>query len=148
MIMQSADALPRLYEADETAWLETMVQLIGDGRLSELDYPHLREYLEDMARRDRREVLSRLSLLLAHRLKWDHQSKRRSRSWRTTIEVQRQELAELLESGTLRNHALQSLPKAFANAIRQVVAETGLAESKLPAECPYSLDQLLQEPIQ
>jgi hypothetical protein len=86
-----------------------------------------------------------LSVLIAHRLKWDYQPRRRSRSWRTTIEVQRQELASLLESGTLRNHAIEMLSKAFRNAVRQAVAETGLAESKFPAECPYSLDQLLAE---
>src|SRR5438309_1982976 len=125
MIMQSATVLPQLYEADETAWLEAMSQLIGEGRFQELDYAHLSEYLADMARRDKREVVSRLSVLIAHRLKWDHQPRRRSRSWRTTIEVQRQELAGLLESGTLHNHAVESLHKAFHNAVRQVVMETG-----------------------
>jgi len=113
MIMQSSSVLPQLYEADETAWLEAMSQLIGEGRFQDLDFAHLGEYLADMARRDKREVVSRLSVLIAHRLKWDHQPRRRSRSWRTTIEVQRQELAGLLESGTLRNHAVESLPKAF-----------------------------------
>ena len=48
-----------LYESDETAWLERMADLIHQGRLDVLDYPHLGEYLSDMARRDRREVESR-----------------------------------------------------------------------------------------
>src|SRR3954453_16491367 len=94
-----------LYEQDETAWLETMSELIRMGRLEEVDYPNLAEYLADMARRDRREVTSRLAVLIAHLLKWDHQPERRSGSWRGTVEVQRQELAELLESRVLRTHA-------------------------------------------
>src|SRR5262245_20121582 len=101
MIHRSVDVLPKLYESDETAWLEAMAQLIRDGRHSELDYPHLREYLEDMARRDKREVSSRLATLIAHLLKWRHQPDRRSGSWRATIIGQRQELSELLESGVL-----------------------------------------------
>jgi len=49
--------LARLYEADETAWLEQMSKLVGQRRYGELDYKHLSEYLLDMAKRDRREVV-------------------------------------------------------------------------------------------
>lgn len=88
-----------LYEQDETAWLEAMAELIRMGRRDQVDYPNLAEYLADMARRDRREVTSRLSVLVAHLLKWRHQPERQTGSWRGTVEIQRQELAELLESG-------------------------------------------------
>src|SRR5438132_7503601 len=98
-----AQAMPlgMLYERDETAWLEAMSELIRLGRLDEVDYPNLAEYLADMARRDRREVTSRLAVLIAYLLKWRYQREGRSGSWRGTVEVQRQELAELLESGVL-----------------------------------------------
>lgn len=137
-----------LYERDETAWLEAMSGLIRSGHLDEIDRTNLAEYLADMARRDRREVTSRLSILIAHRLKWRHQPERRSGSWRGTVEVQRQELAELLESGTLRNHAAEVLSKAYANGVRQAVAETGLPVATFPADCPYPLDALLAEPLE
>ena len=96
MIQRAETALAQLYEADETAWLEAMADLIQQGRWGDLDYPHLEEYLSDMARRDRREVESRLTTLLAHVLKWVHQPDHRSRSWRGTIVEQRQELEELV----------------------------------------------------
>jgi hypothetical protein len=91
--MTTVQALPRgvLYEHDETAWLETMAELIRLGRLDEIDYPNLAEYLADMARRDRREVDSRLTVLIVHALKWAHQPDRRSGSWKATIIEQRQE---------------------------------------------------------
>jgi hypothetical protein len=68
--MTTVQALPRrvLYEHDETAWLETMAELIRLGRLDEIDYPNLAEYLADMARRDRREGESRLTVLIVHAL--------------------------------------------------------------------------------
>ena len=53
-----------LYTRDETAWLDVMARLIAERRFGELDYEHLHEFLTDMARRDRREVLSRLTTLL------------------------------------------------------------------------------------
>src|SRR5262249_24948472 len=85
MIQRAGTALPPLYESDETAWLEAMAELIRQDRCGELDYPHLGEYLSDLARRDRREVESRLTTLLTHVLKWVHQPDQRSRSWRGTI---------------------------------------------------------------
>ena len=142
MIVRSRDRLTSLYERDETAWLEAMAQLMRDRRLDELDYENLGEYLADMARRDRREVECRLAVLIAHLLKWVHQPRRRSGSWRATIEVQRQELARLLESGTLRNHAEAVLRRVYADGVRQAAAETNLTVSTFPRECPYTLDQL------
>jgi len=136
-----------LYELDETAWLDAMSELIRQGRLDELDYPNLAEYLADMARRDRREVTSRLAVLFAHLLKWQHQPERRSGSWRVTVEMQRQELAELLESGVLRNHAREVLSKAYANGVRQAAAETGLPEGSFPTLCPFTLEAALSEPL-
>jgi hypothetical protein len=143
MIQQASAALPQLYESDETAWLEAMANLIHQGHWGELDYPHLAEYLTDMARRDRREVKSRLVTLLTHVLKWVHQPDHRTRGWRGTIIEQRQELAELATRGVLRNHAEAILPEAYAEAVERATAETGLRGETFPRECPYSLEQLL-----
>src|SRR4051794_13151783 len=89
-----------LYENDETGWLEQMAQLIRERRFAEVDHQHLEEYLTDMARRDKREVLNRLINLLAHWLKWDFQPEHRTTSWQLTIAEQRRELTELLEART------------------------------------------------
>lgn len=137
--------LMRLYKADETAWLERMADLIQAGRFERIDYKNLPEYLLDMAQRDRREVLHRLTTLLAHLLKWDHQPSMRSSSWENTITIQRHELQDLFESRTLRNHAQEILQKAYTRARDQAAAETGLPESRFPGECPYSLDNLFAD---
>lgn len=136
-------AAPSLYEQDETAWLEQTAELIRQGRWADLDSSHLQEYLTDMARRDRREVESRLAVLIAHVLKWDHQPDQRSRSWRATIVAQRQELARLASQGALRNHAEAVLADVYAEAVERAAAETGLAPGSFPGACPYTLDRLL-----
>jgi hypothetical protein len=143
MIRHATASLPELYELDETAWLEASADLIGQGRWDELDYPHLQEYLADMARRDRREVESRLATLLTHLLKWSHQPEQRSRSWRGTIIEQRQELSRLMERGVLRNHAESVLADAYAEAVERAAAETGLPAESFGATCPHTLEQLL-----
>jgi hypothetical protein len=143
MIQRAETPLSQLYEADETAWLEAMADLIQQGRWSELDYLHLAEYLGDMARRDRREVESRLATLVTHVLKWVHQPERRSRSWHGTIIEQQQELEREVSRGVLRNHAEAVLSPVYARAVKRAAAETGSDAASFPIECPYTLDQLL-----
>jgi hypothetical protein len=138
-----APPLGALYEQDETAWLEAMVELIRLGRLDEVDYPNLAEYLADMARRDRREVESRLTVLIAHVLKWVQQPERRSGNWRGTLIEQRQELEGLVSRGVLRNHAEAVLAGVYRKAVERAAAETGLPAETFPAPCPWALDQLL-----
>lgn len=143
--MTTAQALipSALYEQDETAWLETMAELIRTGRLEEVDYPNLAEYLTDMARRDRREVESRLIVLMLHVLKWTHQAEQRSASWRGTIIAQRQELEGLVSGGVLRRHAETVLETVYRQAVERASAETGLPAGTFPVLCPYNLDQWL-----
>lgn len=143
MIMTQSVALNMLYEQDETAWLEAMADLANQKRVAEMDLPHLSEYLADMAKRDRREVFSRLVVLMTHLLKWEQQPDRQSGSWRGTIRSQRRELRLLLESGTLRNHAETVLDATFAEARLQTADETETAVETFPGERPWGLQELL-----
>jgi Domain of unknown function DUF29 len=136
--------LAAMYEPDETAWLEATSRLIREGRLDELDYENLASYLEDMAKRDRREVVSRLTTLVAHILKWVFQPEKRSTSWQLTILNERHELDGML-TGVLRRHAEEQLPKCYARAVKQAAIETDLPATTFAADRPYSLDWILTE---
>jgi hypothetical protein len=139
------DQLETLFDQDETAWLELTAALVAQGRFAEIDRGHLSEYLADMARRDRREVYSRLVTLLAHLLKWERQADRQSGSWKGTIREQRRELRQLLESGTLRNHAQAVLEETYAEARKQAADETDLPVDVFPAALSVGLDELLAD---
>jgi hypothetical protein len=132
-----------MYLADETAWLDQTAQFVAEGRWDEIDRDNLSEYLTDMAKRDRREVVSRLAVLLAHLLKWEHQPNQRTGSWQATIAHQQFELRHLLESGTLKNHAVEVLGDAYEQAVSQAALETGLSADTFPETCPYMIDALL-----
>ena len=142
-----APRLADLYEADETAWLEESVRLIRAGRVAELDYENLAEFLESMARRDRREVTSRLRVLIAHLLKWRYQPDGGARSWRVTIVTQRQELLFDLASKTLRNHAEATLQDVYRSAVKVAASETDIDAKAFPQDCPFTLDQILTEEL-
>jgi hypothetical protein len=145
MVQRTPVATAALYEIDETAWLEATADLIRNGRLSDVELNTLAEYLTDMVKRDRREVFSRLVTLLCHLLKWEYQPDRRSGSWRGTILEQQRELRQLLESGTLRNHAAAMLADAYADARKQAAAETALPRTAFPEECGWDLDGALAD---
>ena len=136
-------ATAAFYLEDETGWLEAVSSLISERRYDAIDPAPLIEYLADMARRDRREVKSRLAVLLAHLLKWDHQPAKRSESWEKTIADQRAELEDIFESGTLRHHADDVLDLAYRRAVRTASIETGLPESAFPTVCPYGFDHII-----
>jgi Domain of unknown function DUF29 len=148
MIEQATAPLATLYEQDETAWLEQTANLVAERRFEDIDLPHLSEYLSDMARRDRREVVSRLRTLLTHLLKWDYQPEKRGRSWQATIHTQRRDLGDLLDSGTLRRHAEEVLTEAYRDAVEQAAIETGLPETTFPASCSMSLDEALTRELE
>ncbi len=135
-----------LYERDETAWLDLMADLAAAGAIGRLDLGHLAEYLRDMAKRDRWDVTSRLERLVGHLLKWQFQPGHRGTSWRQTIRHQRQALNDTFaDSRVLSNHAVERFPLVYRRAVADAADETGLPPPTFPADCPYTLEQVLDE---
>jgi Domain of unknown function DUF29 len=132
-----------LYEDDEVAWLDATAEQIKSKRYNEIDFVNLQEFLEAMARSERREVERRLARLIEHILKWEYQPKWRGNSWRRTIVEQQQSLRRMLRSGTLRRHAEQVLVECYRDGVDLATAATGLPEATFPVACPWDLDGVL-----
>jgi hypothetical protein len=80
-------------------------------RATEADLQHVAEEIEDIGKRNRRELLSRLTVLVVHLLKWMVQPDRRSRSWEATVRSQRRDLKKpLSENPSLRSYLLEAIP--------------------------------------
>lgn len=139
-------SLAKLYEPDETAWLDASSRLIRDGRFDELDYKNLASYLDDMAKSERREVEHRLEVLIEHLLKWQFQSNKRTPSWKRTVVEQRQQLIKLLTK-TLRRHVEDVIAECYRGGVELAAAETNLPKHAFPATCPFTLDQILTEEL-
>jgi hypothetical protein len=133
-----------LYERDYYEWTVRNAELLRSGRVNEADLQHIAQEIEYLGKRERRELLDRLSLLIAHLLKWKAQSARQSHGWELTIRVQRKNLAKLLsENPSLRPYLETNLPEAYERAMVEAMTETGLPESHFPSTCPFALDVLL-----
>jgi hypothetical protein len=84
-------------------------------------------------------------MLLSDLLKWEHLPDRRSGSWRRSIPEQQREVRQLLQSGTLRNHAATVIADAYADARKEAAAETGLSRTAFPEECGWDVDRALAD---
>jgi len=134
------------YERDYCGWLRENARLLREGRWGEIDSEHIAEELEAMGRSEKRELASRLSVLIAHLLKWQYQPVRRSRSWRNTISTQRMDLKELLEeSPSLRRDLEKRIEKSYEKAKLKAEDETGLYKERFPPTCPFSPEEILDE---
>lgn len=132
------------YEEDFYAWTVEQARLLRGGDLSAIDVGNIAEEIESLGRSDRRELRSRLTVLLMHLLKWREQPERRSTSWSGTIREQRRQIELVLDdSPSLRPFTIECLPQAYRDAREDPAEEIGLTEPDFPAECPFSLDDVL-----
>jgi hypothetical protein len=129
-----------LYEADEHRWIERQIAALRDGNLDGIDRENLVEYLTGMTIRDRRELASRLKVLVQHILKCQHRPEKLTPSWRLTIAEQQDEIRELLDDiPSLGTIADQLLLKAYPRAVKAAAIETGLPVSRFPVDPPLTV---------
>jgi hypothetical protein len=134
------------YDDDFFAWTEEQARLLRAGELAEIDALNLAEEIESVGRRDRREIRSRLMVLLTHLLKWRFQPDARSASWLSTVREQRDQIEAILEdSPSLRPVIAEALSRAYKKARTVAADETGLSETTFPDTCPFTPDQILAE---
>jgi hypothetical protein len=133
-----------LYDSDFFEWTQRCAELIRQGRLNQADLGHVAAEIEDLGNGDRREVRSRLIVLIAHLLKWQLQPERRSPSWRETIFEQRLQVGLVLDDSPSLHGALgQDLRLVYTRAVRKARSETELPGSRFSAQCPYSESEIL-----
>lgn len=130
-----------LYDVDFYAWTQSAAEGLRLGRLPEPDIENVAEEIEDMGKRDRRELYSRMRVLIQHLMKWAVQTDRRSSSWTDTISEQRAMIDGVLEqSPSLRPHAMWELPAIFRKAADMAARETGLPVEAFRGEGQTNLD--------
>ena len=136
----------KLYETDYYQWAKHQAELLQKNDFLAMDIEHLIEELEGMARSDKRELESRLTVLITHLLKWNLQSslKEHWQSWEKTIIEQRTQLESLLDKMPSLHPSLEPIVQdAYPYALKWVIRETRLSKETFPSHCPYSVNQLL-----
>ncbi len=134
------------YDEDFNRWIEQTVDLLKARRFEALDLDNLIDELGSMSKRDKREILSRLKVLLMHLLKWQYQPLQRSASWETTIRNNREEIAQILQdSPSLKSYPSLVLEQAYQSARQNAASETRLPIESFPEACPLAIADLLDD---
>ncbi|MGE3918522.1 MAG: DUF29 domain-containing protein [Hyphomicrobiaceae bacterium] len=132
-----------LYDTDFYVWCNEQARLVRERRFDELDIENVAEELETMGRSDKRQIESRLEVLVTHLLKWKYQPGARKPGWMSTISEQRRRIARLIDESP----SLKAYPKSVVldlyTAARLEASETGIDFTLFPEECPFTSDQIL-----
>jgi hypothetical protein len=133
-----------LYDEDFFEWTRRNAELMRAGCFEQADIEHIAEEIEDMGKRVLRALDSHLEVLIAHLLKCQFQPEKRSASWHNTAAVQRTSVARLLARyPSFWGRIAPDLPMNYGFAVRRAARETDLPASHFPADCPFTVNQIL-----
>ncbi len=134
------------YDNDFHAWAMEQAALLRANRLSEADIANIAEEIESMGRSEKRELVNRLAVLLAHLLKWRFQPGFRGASWRLSVLEQRDRLREHLKDNPSLNAVLpEAFETAYRYARRTAQQETGFGDGAFPTALPWSREQVMDD---
>jgi hypothetical protein len=134
------------YDTDLYAWTQAQAAALRAKDWPALDIDHLAAEIASLGREQVQAVESHLTLLLTHLLKWTAQPQARTRNWRTTIRVTRQQIAKRLRrSPNLRAELPQLLADAYRDARTRAMDQTGRPLATFPEACRWKPAQVLDE---
>lgn len=134
------------HEKDVYGWAVHTAQLLREKKMNEVDFDGIVEELEEMGISNKHALISRLTLVISHLLKWQFQPNMRGHSWTYTIRAQRKKASYVLDDNpSLKSKLDEIIAKAYKVAIDEATDQTGLDEKTFPAQCPYTFDQIMND---
>jgi len=134
------------YDNDFYSWTQEQANLLRNGQFNNLDIPNLIEEIETMGRSEKRELESRLTILLLHLLKWKYLEVRRGRSWQLSIDEQRIQFCKTLNENPGLKPALHDIINdAYKLAVIKTARETKISKAVFPECCPWTLAQFIED---
>lgn len=132
------------YEDDLYTWVQEQVALLRAGRVSEVDTANVAEELSDVGKTEFFKLKSAMMVLLQHLLKWDYQPDRRSRSWLSTVDVQRSHIKDVLaDNPGLKPRIGEAMEKGYRDGLKLAAGETDLDYDVFPQTCPYDFETIM-----
>ncbi|KDR58455.1 MULTISPECIES: DUF29 domain-containing protein [Arthrospira] len=135
-----------LYQQDFYGWTQWQLQALAQQDINNLDWQNLHAEIDSLGRQEYRELVSHLTVLLGHLLKWEYQPQKRSRSWFLTIREQRRATRRhLSRNPSLKSRIAEALEDGFEAGVDLALRETGLPLRTFPDICPYQFDDIITD---
>ncbi|CAO3399997.1 DUF29 domain-containing protein [Azospirillum palustre] len=140
------------YDTDFLAWTEEQARLLREASRERIntpiDWENVAEEIESMGRSELRAVESALVRVIEHLLKLEHSPAADPRGdWKVSVLEHRDRVArDLSASPSLRGRIdTADIYKSGRKIAALGLERDGMRLNDLPPDCPYSLDQLLDE---
>ncbi|MFD1623672.1 DUF29 domain-containing protein [Azospirillum griseum] len=140
------------YDTDFLAWTEEQARLLRDAARERpnmpIDWDQVAEEIESMGRSEANALTSALTRVIEHLLKLEHSPAQGPRAgWRRSVREHRNQANDALEAspslrGKLDLAKCHRRGRAFA---ADGLEQDGITAADLPLDCPYTLDQLLDD---
>lgn len=139
-----------LYEIDFAAWIDETAQLLKSGQFEQIDLAALIDEVETLGRSERHAISSHLYQLLLHLLKLTYAPsvdlERAARGWKSNVHNARVALEERLQdSPSLASYPLEVMARQYDKARKEVIISLDMELDDFPSECPWTIDQILDE---
>ena len=138
---------PSLYESDFYQWVQLTAEALKAKAFEQVDWDNVIEEIESMGRSERRELKSRIIVLLEHLLKleyWISERTLNERGWRNTIIEQRRQIQLVLDdSPSLKPMLTDIYLDAYRQAREDVLLKSQLPESAIPSAPSYGVAEAL-----
>ncbi|OKH35702.1 hypothetical protein NIES2119_19590 [[Phormidium ambiguum] IAM M-71] len=143
-IQSITTAITSLYEQDFYLWLQTNINLLKQGKFTEIDLENLLEELESMGRSDKNALKSNLRVLLMHLLKYKYQPEKQTNSRLYTIIEHRIRLEDAFKTSPSLYRFFEGIfSESYQNARKLAAGETGLSIEIFPPESPFTVEEVL-----
>ena len=135
-----------LYELDYLAWYEKTLEQLKNNDSNELDLESLSEVLENLVRDTKRSGESYLRQIIIHMLLIEYWESEKINHchWAAEIINFRSEL-ETDMTTNFKKHLDLVKENIYQKALKYVTKKTELNKTLFPIQCPYSLEQLLND---
>ncbi|MFM7364178.1 MAG: DUF29 domain-containing protein [Cuspidothrix sp.] len=138
--------LKQLYETDDQQWLLETINLLKQKKFNELDLEHLIEELDDLGSEKKNAISSLLMQIIKHLLLlqyWTAEYENNVYHWQSEVVNFRDQIEGRLTK-KLYNYLQQEINNIYKKSLKQVKIKTNF-KVDFPEECPYTLEQLLDE---
>lgn len=127
---------------DRYAEVKNLIKAFRSRNINENVVEETISILTEMSESHRREVRSRMTILLMHLIKYSCQKQKQSKNWKNTIRHQRYELLGI--SNSLKKYLTSCWKNLYPNAVEYAISEMSENPYENPKkECPWTLDQIL-----
>jgi hypothetical protein len=145
--MLTIDTNKTLYEQDFYLWIQTTLAILRERKLEQLDIENLIEEIDSMGRSEKKELKTRLVILIEQLLKlqyWTEEKDYNARDWRNIVVEQRRQIAyTLADSPSLKGILNDVFLDCYTDARNDIINKYQLPSTLFPEQPSFSLIQLL-----